>query len=107
MTRAPVRSPWFAPFQGRLQSLPQPKTEDSIAFRILVQLMVIVGIVATDVAAQTTWSFWAIPLSIIGAYWSWRHRKGKNIALKFLLAIAMLVMLFVFLGNLLENLNAS
>jgi len=78
-----------------------------VVFRILVQLMVIVGIVATDVAAQTTWSFWAIPLSILGAYWSWTHRKGKNITLKFLLAIAMLVMLFVFLGNLLENLNAS
>ncbi|MFN9175468.1 MAG: transglutaminase, partial [Synechocystis sp.] len=103
MTRAPARTPWFESFQARLSSLPPPKTEESVVFRILVQLMVIVGIVATDVAAQTTWSFWAIPLSILGAYWSWTHRKGKNITLKFLLAIAMLVMLFVFLGNLLEN----
>jgi len=107
MTRAVARSPWFASFQARLQALPQPKTEESIVFRILVQLMVIVGIVATDVAAQTSLSLWAIPLSSIGAYWSWTHRKGRNIALKFLLAIAMLVMLFVFLGNLVENLNAS
>ncbi|MGA1622566.1 MAG: DUF3488 domain-containing protein [Synechocystis sp.] len=107
MTPIPARSPWFATVKTRLNTLPEPKTEESIVFRALVQLMVIVGIVATDIAAQTTWSFWAIPLSIIGAYWSWRRRKQKNIALKFLLAIAMLAMLFVFLGNLLENLNAS
>ncbi|MEB3229031.1 MAG: DUF3488 domain-containing protein, partial [Synechocystis sp.] len=107
MTPIPARSPWFATVKTRLNTLPELKTEESIVFRALVQLMVIVGIVATDIAAQTTWSFWAIPLSIIGAYWSWRRRKQKNIALKFLLAIAMLAMLFIFLGNLLENLNAS
>ncbi|WP_228015983.1 hypothetical protein [Synechocystis salina] len=81
MTSTPHR--WLEQFQSRLQSLPEPKTEESIVFRILVQLMVIVGIVATDVAAQTTWSLWAIPLSIIGSCWSWRQRKKKNIALKF------------------------
>ncbi len=107
MTSTPHRLRWLEQWQARFQNLPEPKTEESIVFRILVQLMVIVGIVATDVAAQTTWSLWAIPLSVIGSWWSWRQRKKKNIALKFLLAIAMVAILFVFLGNLVENLNAS
>ena len=88
MTSTPIHRRWLEQWQVRLQAMPEPKTEESIVFRILVQLMVIVGIVATDVAAQTTWSLWAIPLSIIGSWWSWRQRKKKNIALKFLLAIA-------------------
>lgn len=107
MTSTPHRPRWLEQWQAYFQNLPEPKTEDSIVFRILVQLMVIVGIVATDVAAQTTWSLWAIPLSVMGSWWSWRQRKEKNIALKFLLAIAMVAMLFVFLANLVENLNAS
>ncbi len=88
----------------RLNSLPKPTTEESIVLRILVQLLVIIGIVATDVAALTTNSFWAIPLSIVGAVISWRRRKYQNISLKFILAIAMIVTLFLFLGNLLQNL---
>lgn len=107
MTSSSPVARWLEQWQGRFEAVPAPKTEESIVFRILVQLMVIVGIVATDVAAQTTWSLWAIPLSVIGSWWSWRQRKKKNIALKFLLAIAMVAMLFVFLGNLVENLNAS
>ncbi|MGK7945424.1 MAG: hypothetical protein AB4058_13235, partial [Microcystaceae cyanobacterium] len=61
------------------------KTEESLIFRILVQSLVIVGIIATDVAARTYMSLWAIPLSIIGATWSWHRRKQKNISAKFLL----------------------
>ncbi|MBL1210265.1 DUF3488 and DUF4129 domain-containing transglutaminase family protein [Geminocystis sp. GBBB08] len=90
---------------SRIQSFPSPKTEESILLRILVQTMVIVGIIATDVAArgESAMSFWAIPLSIFGAVISWRRRKKKNISLKFSLAIAMIVALIIFLGNLLEN----
>jgi transglutaminase-like putative cysteine protease len=91
--------------QQRLESLPSPKTEESILLRVLVQSLVIVGIVATDVAAGTMMSFWAVPLSIFGAFWSWRWRKQRNVNLKFLLAIGMIAVLFSFFGNLLGNLN--
>ncbi len=108
MTASADRSAgWFPKFREAFQKLPPPKTEESILLRIMVQLMVIIGIIATDVAAQTTLSYWAVPLSILGAWWSWRHRKQKNIGLKFVLAIAMLALLVIFFGNLLQNLNAS
>jgi len=48
----------------QLQHLPPPQTEESIPLRILVQLLVAVGIIATDLAAGTTFSFWTIPVSI-------------------------------------------
>ena len=91
----------------KVKSLPQPKTEESILLRVLVQIMVIIGIIATDVAAQSLSpiSFWAIPLSIIGAVISWRRRKKRNIALKFILAIGMIIALVLFLGNLFSSLN--
>jgi transglutaminase-like putative cysteine protease len=89
----------------RLEKLPQPETEDSLIFRILVQLLVIVGIIATDVAAQTTMTVWAIPLSIAGSTWSWYRRKYRNVTTKFLIAIGMLLTLPVFFGNIFANLN--
>ncbi|NJN76592.1 MAG: hypothetical protein HC796_10925 [Synechococcaceae cyanobacterium RL_1_2] len=88
-----------------LESLPPVKAEESLLLRVLVQLMVIVGIWATDIAGETNLSTWAIPLSIIGAAVSWYRRKKKNVALKFLLALGMLIMMASFFGNLLRNLN--
>ncbi|MGL5033526.1 MAG: transglutaminaseTgpA domain-containing protein, partial [Microcystaceae cyanobacterium] len=105
MTKTAPLSYWLEQYKNL--SLSPPKTEESILFRILVQTMVIVGIGATDVAAQTDWSLWAIPLSVLGSVWSWHRRHERNIALKFLLAIGMLLVLFVFLSNLLVNLNDS
>ena len=91
----------------KIKSLPQPKTEESILLRVLVQAMVIVGIIATDVAAQSRFpmSFWAIPLSIVGAVVSWRRRKKRNIGIKFTLAIAMIIALVLFLGKLIGSIN--
>lgn len=91
----------------RLETLPKPVTEESLLLRVLVQALVIVGIIATDVASgfQTQMSLWAIPFSITGAIFSWRRRKKHNVAVKFLLAIGMLVVLFAFFGNLFQNLN--
>lgn len=91
--------------QQRWQNLPQPKTEESIPLRIVVQALVIVGILATDVAAGTQVSLWAVPLSIMGSAISWWRRKRRNVALKFVIAIAMLAALMVFFGNLIENIN--
>ncbi|MBP0002061.1 MAG: DUF3488 domain-containing protein [Cyanobacteria bacterium SID2] len=67
--------------------------------------MVVVGIIATDVAAETQMSLWAVPLSLIGATWSWRRRHDRNIVTKFCLAIAMIVALVIFLANLFTTLN--
>ncbi|NEO97809.1 MAG: DUF3488 domain-containing protein [Symploca sp. SIO2E9] len=81
------------------------QTENSIWLRVLVQGLVVVGIVATDVAAGTQISFWAVPLSIVGATWSWYRRRSRNIAVKFLLAIGMLLALGAFFSNLLTQVH--
>ncbi len=73
--------------------------------RALVQALVVIGIIATDVAAGTTMSLWAVPLSIVGATWSWYRRRDRNIAVKFLLAIGMLLSLGAFFGRLVQELN--
>jgi len=89
----------------QVQNFPLPETEESIPLRILVQLLVAVGIIATDLAAGTTFSIWTIPVSVIGAIWSWQRRHYRNIAVKFLIAIGMLIALATFFQNLLGTLN--
>ena len=97
----------YQQFRQQIKSAPPVKTEESVIFRTLVQCLVIVGIIATDIAARTQMSFWAIPLSIIGGVWSWNRRQHRNITLKFFLAIAMLGVLCFFLINLAGSLNDS
>ncbi|MBW4643695.1 MAG: DUF3488 and DUF4129 domain-containing transglutaminase family protein [Goleter apudmare HA4340-LM2] len=79
--------------------------ENSIPLRVLVLALVITGIVATDIAAKTTFSLWAIPLSIIGATWSYYRRTDANITVKFCIAIGMLAALGAFFGRLFGELN--
>jgi transglutaminase-like putative cysteine protease len=101
-----VRSgPFVGQFWRRLDSLPPPETEESLLLRVLAQAMVLVGIVATDVAASTSMSVWAIPLSITGASWSWVRRSKRNIAAKFCIAIGMLLALAAFFVGLRAELN--
>jgi transglutaminase-like putative cysteine protease len=108
MTATPSQaSSRFQRIGQRIQSHPLPQTEDSLLLRILVQALVIVGVIATDVAAETQMGFWAIPLSLMGATWSWYRRRHRNITAKFLIAIAMLAVLGAFLANLLTNLPDS
>lgn len=101
--------PIFAEMKSRLERLPPPKTEESILLRVLVQALVIVGILAIDIASEVElplWmSWWAIPFSIIGAVFSWNKRKGLNITAKFLIAIGMLLILLLFFVDLTQNLN--
>ncbi|WP_293126356.1 DUF3488 and DUF4129 domain-containing transglutaminase family protein [Microcoleus sp. bin38.metabat.b11b12b14.051] len=89
----------------QIEAMPPPVTEDSLLLRILVQLLVIVGIVATDVAAEEALNLWAVPVSIVGATWSWYRRRDRNVAAKFCIAIAMLVALFAFFTRLVGELN--
>ncbi|MBN3949925.1 MAG: DUF3488 domain-containing protein [Nostoc sp. NMS7] len=81
------------------------EVEDSIFLRVLVLALVILGIVATDIAAQTSFSFWALPLSAVGAIWSYYCRRDANVAVKFCIAIGMLAALGALFGRLVGELN--
>ncbi|NRB08897.1 MAG: DUF3488 domain-containing protein, partial [Richelia sp.] len=81
------------------------EVENSITLRALVLGMVILGVVATDIAAQTQLSLWAIPLSLAGSSWSYYSRSDRNIPAKFCLAIGMLVALGAFFGRMIGELN--
>ncbi|MGA1602121.1 MAG: transglutaminase TgpA family protein, partial [Prochlorothrix sp.] len=88
----------------------RPVVEDSILFRVMVQLLVITGIGATaiaavDVAEPLTSIYWAIPLSITGSIWSYFQRRKRNIGFKFLIALGMLIALATFFNALVERAN--
>ncbi|MBF2035228.1 MAG: DUF3488 domain-containing protein [Leptolyngbyaceae cyanobacterium T60_A2020_046] len=108
------RSRWqqVFPLSARWQQARHPwqvnrvEPEDSIALRIWVQGLVAVGIAAVSVAAvgvapASLFNLLAIPLSAIGAYWSWTHRRRSNIGVKFVIALGMLLALGFFLAQLL------
>jgi transglutaminase-like putative cysteine protease len=95
----------FAKVRQQMAAMPKTAPEDSLLLRVLVQSMVVVGIIATDVAAETQLSLWAIPLSIVGATWSWYHRYGRNIGAKFGLALAMVGALGYFVSHLIGNIH--
>jgi transglutaminase-like putative cysteine protease len=66
-----------------------------------------VGIAAVAVAAAgvtdtTTWNLAAIPFSAVGACWSWRSRRRANTAVKFAIALGMILALAFFLMRLLS-----
>ncbi len=103
--RLPFLNQMWQRFERNVASRPLPLAEDSILLRILVQGLVVVGIIAVDVAAETQISFWAVPLSLVGATWSWYRRRDRNIPVKFLLAIGMLLAMGAFFGNLFTQLN--
>ncbi|MGF1498345.1 MAG: DUF3488 and DUF4129 domain-containing transglutaminase family protein [Elainellaceae cyanobacterium] len=84
--------------------------EDSLALRVFVQALVTVGIIAIDVSAadlvdvQGT-SLWAVPVSWVGASWSWFRRRSRNIPVKFCIAIAMLLALATFMMRVVAERN--
>ncbi|MEM1171676.1 MAG: DUF3488 and DUF4129 domain-containing transglutaminase family protein [Cyanobacteria bacterium P01_H01_bin.35] len=102
--------PILGPLWRQIEAAPKPVPEDSILLRVMVQALVIVGIIAVDVAAgvatdELPLTFWAAPLSIIGAIWSWYNRYKRNVPAKFCLAIGMLLALAAFLSRLVGELN--
>ncbi|WP_413168345.1 DUF3488 and transglutaminase-like domain-containing protein [Capilliphycus salinus ALCB114379] len=99
------RSSTLTQLWHRIEATPKPEPEDSITLRILVQLLVIVGIIATDVAIEEPLNLWAIPVSLVGATWSYFRRRHRNVPVKFCIAIAMLVALAAFFGRLVGELN--
>ncbi len=92
-------------WQRQIAAMPLAEVEDSILLRVLVQALVVVGIIATDIAAETQNSLWAVPLSLVGGTWSCYCRRDRNIPVKFCIAIGMLVALGAFLGRLVGELN--
>ena len=92
-------------YRHRLETSVSPEIEESLLLRVLVQAMVLTGIAATDVAASTGMSAWAMPLSLMGAFWSWQQRHQRNIAAKFCIAIGMLLALAAFFVGLRGELN--
>ncbi|UZQ55887.1 DUF3488 and DUF4129 domain-containing transglutaminase family protein [Trichothermofontia sichuanensis B231] len=104
------RDPEASPLDRASDSTPVADIEDSILLRVLVQVLASIGILATDLAAadvvdQSGISVWAIPLSWVGAFWSWQHRRKRNIATKFMIAIGMLLALAFFFNALLGRMN--
>ncbi|MEO0373047.1 MAG: DUF3488 and DUF4129 domain-containing transglutaminase family protein [Cyanobacteria bacterium P01_A01_bin.17] len=97
----------------KFQKLRSPKAstsmlvEDSVALRVSVQALVSVGILATDMAAATGNGLWAIPLSLMGATWSYRQRRRRNLGAKIGIAVGMLLVLFFFLSRLVTQLGDS
>ena len=81
--------------------------ENSAPLRVAVQALVSVGILATDLAAGTTNSLWAVPLSALGATWSWHHRHQRNLGAKLGIALGMLVVLGLFLSRLVGQMGDS
>jgi transglutaminase-like putative cysteine protease len=94
----------------QIKTQPLHEPENSLLLRILVQALVTVGIVATDVAAADGGDFlgislWAVPVSLSGAGWSWQRRRYRNVPVKFCIAIGMLLALAVFFMRLLAERN--
>ncbi|NJO44367.1 MAG: DUF3488 domain-containing protein [Oscillatoriales cyanobacterium RM2_1_1] len=97
--------PLISQIRHRLATGPKSQPENSISLRIAVQLLVIVGIIATDVAIEEPLNLWAIPVSIVGATWSGCRRHHRNVPIKFCIAIGMLIALGAFFARLVGELN--
>ena len=76
-------------FSSRLVKPVAPEdVEDSILLRVLVQVLVTLGIGSVAVAASgvtdtSQWNLLAIPASAVGAWFSWKRRRYRNLAVKF------------------------
>ena len=104
-SRADSRGTGWQRISRRLRSQPRPEPEESIPLRVLVQALVTVGILATDLAAADSAdslniSIWAVPSSVVGAFWSYRQRHKPNIPVQFCIALAMLIALGLFFTRL-------
>jgi len=84
---------------------PTREVEDSIPLRVLVMALVILGIVATDIAGETQFSLWTVPLTMVGTGWSYYRRRSSNIPVQFCIAMGMLLALGAFFGRFIDNWN--
>jgi len=102
-----VTARWLkAPRLG--QPIPSDQIEDSLLLRALVQGLVTLGIVSVSVAAigvtaTSLWNLLAIPLSALGAAFSWQRRYQPNHVVKGFIAIGMLLAMAAFFARLLAQ----
>jgi len=101
--RLPVGSNWQTT-RGKSPARVR-EVEDSIPLRVLVLVLVILGIIATDIAGETKFSLWTIPLTMVGTGWSYYRRRSSNIPIQFCIAIGMLLALGAFFGRFIGNWN--
>ena len=102
-----VASRWLAS-SPLARPIPPDEIEDSLLLRVLVQGLVTLGIcsvavAAAGVTATSWWNLLAIPLSAVGAAFSWQRRRDRNVAVKFFIAIGMLMALAAFFSRLIEE----
>ncbi len=102
-----VASRWLASTPLGKPSAPK-EVEDSFLLRLLVQLLVTLGICSVVVAAAgvtdaSLWNLLAIPASAVGAAFSWYRRRNRNVAVKFFIAIGMLMAMAAFFARLVEQ----
>ncbi|WOD40460.1 DUF3488 and DUF4129 domain-containing transglutaminase family protein [Nodosilinea sp. E11] len=102
-----VASRWIAS-SPLARPIPPQEIEDSLLLRVLVQVLVTLGICSVVVAAAgvtqaSWWNLLAVPLSAVGAAFSWQRRRDRNVAVKFFIAIGMLMALAAFFSRLIEQ----
>ncbi len=96
---------WLRRLQQRLGSRSPLQPENSLRLRIFVQVLVTIGIIATDLTAADAAdalgvSFWAVPMGGLGAFWSWRTRHRPRRFVQGAIALGMVVALGFFLSQL-------
>jgi transglutaminase-like putative cysteine protease len=102
-----VTARWLAASR-LIKPIPTDQIEDSWLLRMLVQGLVTLGIISVSVAAigvtdTSLWNLLAIPLSLWGAAFSWRHRRQPNRVVKGIIAVGMLLAMAVFFSRLLDQ----
>ncbi|WP_416676809.1 transglutaminase TgpA family protein [Egbenema bharatensis] len=101
LSKLSLRSPRLTSLKQQWAKPAPVEPEDSLLLRLFVQGLVTVGIIATDIAAADVvdaigTSLWAVPVSFVGAGWSYVRRRQRNIPVKFCIAIGMILALAVF-----------
>ncbi len=77
----------------------QSSVEESLLLRTLAQMMSILSIIGVDVVGGTHYSLAAIPLTTLGAAWSWHRRHHARHWLNLSVSIVSLCIVFVLLTN--------
>jgi hypothetical protein len=76
-------------------TVPPSPIEESVLFRVLVQGLFSIGVISVDLAAGSHFAQVAIPITTIGAVWSWFRRQHARHWLNICMSVAVLLLLFM------------
>jgi TgpA N-terminal domain/Transglutaminase-like superfamily len=76
-------------------SVPPSPIEESLLFRVLVQVLFTIGVISADLAVGTHYARVAIPITTAGAVWSWHRRQSSWHWLNMGVLVAVVAILFV------------